>query len=324
MQKAKALIIDDFDLLLINGLKQAGIKVDYHPNIKLQELFELSNQYQILVVRSKTYIDKLFLDKFTKIKLVARGGAGLDGIDIDLCAQRGIKVINAPEGNRNAVAEHTIAMMLAWQTKLLKADAEVKQGQWNREANRGSEIKYQTIGIIGFGNCGKEVAKKLKSFGCKILANDIDKKKVQSSLAKYVSLAELCKKADIITLHIPFTKQNKYLVNSEFLFQLKPSSLLLNMSRGEILNTHQALTALKNGVFDCLGLDVIDGEQKNGFPLLGHETLLLFKSLQNRIMITPHVAGWTKESYTKISKVLLKKIIGYKIKYQKNEARKDI
>lgn len=308
----KILIIDDFHTDLIGGLENERFVVHYKPNITQKEILELPDDYNGLIVRSKIKIDQSLLNHFSTLKFIARGGAGMDGIDIDYCGKNNILLINAPEGNREAVAEHTLAFILAFQTKLIEANKAVFNGIWDRERYRGTELKEKTVGVIGYGNTGREVSKRLNAFGCKVIANDILPEKIVDSWVKAVSLEVLLTESDIITLHVPFTNSTHHLVNSHFISQIKSSSLLLNMSRGEILDTYNVLQMLSEKKFAGLCLDVIEGENSLSFPDMNEETKSLIFQLKDRLLITPHVGGWTTESYQKIAQVLLNKIVNLK------------
>jgi len=304
----KVLVIDDFHTDLIHGLEKLGWEVHYLPAITLQEMMNLPNEYVGLIVRSKITIDETLLKHFSSLKFIARGGAGMDGIDTSYCQQNNIALINAPEGNRDAVAEHTLAFILSFQTKLITANNAVFNGIWDREAFRGTELKSKTVGIIGYGNTGSEVSKRLKAFGCNIIAYDTEPEKITDNWVRYVVLEELLRESDIITLHVPFTNLTHHMVNSHFISQIKSSSLLVNMSRGEILDTFDVLQMLAKNSFAGLCLDVIEGERKDSFPLLNAATKDLVMQLKDKLFITPHVGGWTTESYQKIANVLLNKI----------------
>lgn len=307
----RVLIIDDFHESLLNGLDALNIAHDYLPDINSQEVMQLQNQYHGLLLRSKMKVNATFLDHFDQIEFIARGGSGLDGIDQEVCENRGIHLLNAPEGNRDAVAEQTVGMILACNHKIIVAHREVQNENWLREQYRGIELKNKTVGIIGFGNTGKEVAKRLASFECEIICHDIVEEQYDVSLARPVSLEELQTSSDIITIHIPLLKRNHHLVNSHFISKIKSSSLLVNMSRGPIIDTPNVLALLAQNKFAGLCLDVIEGEQKEGFPILDIQSKTLLSELRDRIILTPHIGGWTHESYQRIAEVILQKIKGY-------------
>lgn len=317
----KILIIDEFAESLILGVEALGVNVDYMPLIEQTDILQLPNEYLGLVVRSKTKVDTELLNHFSQLRFVARGGAGMDGIDEGYCNEKKIALFNAPEGNRDAVAEQTVAVVLAWYTKLIFSHNEVMNGVWDRDGNRGLEIKNKTIGIIGFGNTGREVAKRWSSFGCTILCYDINKSQYDDTLAKPSSLKKLLQVSDVVSIHIPLLKSNHHFVNSHFISQLKSSSLLVNMSRGEILDTPEVLKSLSKSQFAGLCLDVIEGEQKEGFPKLDVQSKMLLPALKDRIIITPHIAGWTHESYQKIADVILQKITNYWKTYEKKHTK---
>ena len=307
----KALIIDQFHKDLHLKLEDQGLILDDFAYLGRKDLLELPNQYQILIVRSKTKINPGFLKHFDKIKCVARGGAGMDGIDTEYCIEKGITLINAPEGNRDAVAEQTIAMTLAWFSNIVSANNEFYNGIWKREQNRGLEIKGKTIGIVGFGNTGKEVARRWASFGAEIITYDIDPSAYDIGLAKPVQLEYLLKASDVVSIHVPLLKQNVHMVNHGFLNHLNSSSLLVNMSRGEIIDTKELLLSIAENRLAGACLDVIEGEQKGAFPKLSQECMDLLEKCKKKVIVTPHVAGWTNESYQRISQVLANKITSF-------------
>lgn len=307
----KVLVIDHFHELLYSSLRTMNLDVHLHADQSSSEILSLKNEYEILVVRSKMRIDEAFLNQFNKVRCIARGGAGMDGIDVEECERRGIHLINAPEGNRDAVAEHTLAMVLAWHTQLVAADNDVKQGNWQREKYRGFELKGKTIGILGFGNTGKEVSRRFQGFGVHIITHDIDSSQYDESLAHAVSSEELKKEADVLCIHIPLLKQNYHLVNSNFISQLKSSTLLVNMSRGEVINTKELLLAIAENRIAGACLDVLENEQKGSFPLLSDECHNLLQVCKEKVIMSPHIGGWTDASFNKIASVIVAKLEDY-------------
>lgn len=304
----RVLVIDDFHDSLKHFLEGIDAEVSWCADLDRNGLFRLKDNYDILIIRSKTKVDTQFLSHFKSIKCIARGGAGMDGIDVELCEEMGITLINAPEGNRDAVAEQTVAMVLAWYTKLIAANNAVYSEEWQREKYRGLEIKEKTIGIIGFGNTGKEVARRWKGFGARVICYDINPKQYNESLAEPVELSYLQKESDIISIHIPLLKSNYHLVNSSFISQLNSSTLLVNMSRGSIINTLDLLKAIAQNRLAGACLDVLEGERKGAFPVISQECKNLLEQCKEKVILTPHIGGWTQESFRKISEVLSDKI----------------
>lgn len=296
--------------LLITQLVAAGYQNDEDYSSSKQEVEAKINNYQGIVIRSRFAIDKTFLDAATNLKFIARVGAGLESIDLDYAKSKNITLIAAPEGNRNAVGEHTLAMLLSLFNNLKQADSQVKQGLWNREANRGVELDGKTIGIIGYGNMGKAFAKKLNGFEVEVLCYDI-KENVGDQNAKQVSLEELQQKADVLSLHIPWTPQTDKFVETSFISKFKKNFWLLNTARGKCVVTSHLVEALKSGKILGAGLDVLEYE-KTSFESLFTENELP-QALQelikmNNVLLSPHIGGWTVESKEKLAQVIVDKI----------------
>ena len=305
----KALIIDKVHNLLIEKFNTCNIEPDYLPNITRQEILNIIANYEILIIRSKTQIDKEILAKAEKLKIIGRYGAGTEGIDKRLCNQKGIKVINSPEGNRNAVGEHTIGLLLAVINKICKSFSEIKNGIWDRNSNWGMELQGKTIGIIGYGNAGSAFASKLAGFDVEVLAYDKYKSGFGNSYIKETSLEDVISYADVISFHVPLTKETLYMANSTFFSKLKKKPVILNTSRGEVVSTRDLVIALKNGLISGAGLDVLEYE-KSTFENIyktGNKTLEELLNFNN-VVVTPHIAGWTSESYRKLAHYLAEKI----------------
>lgn len=296
--------------LLITQLVAAGYQNDEDYSSSKQEVEAKINNYQGIVIRSRFVIDKTFLDAATNLKFIARVGAGLESIDLDYAKSKNITLIAAPEGNRNAVGDHTLAMLLSLFNNLKQADSQVKQGLWNREANRGVELDGKTVGIIGYGNMGKAFAKKLRGFEVEVLCYDI-KENVGDQNAKQVSLEELQQKVDVLSLHIPWTPQTDKLVEASFISKFKKNFWLLNTARGKCVVTSHLVEALKSGKILGAGLDVLEYE-KTSFESLFSENELP-QALQelikmNNVLLSPHIGGWTVESKEKLAQVIVDKI----------------
>lgn len=304
------LIVDQMHDSLPQMLDQAGCTFDYMPAIEAQKVQEQLNRnpYDGLIVRSKIRVTEAFLSGVrAPLKFIARAGAGTDNIELAALQKRKITLLNAPEGNRDAVAEHTIGMLLTLLNHIHTADQEVRQKIWLRQANRGREVKGKTVGIIGFGNTGQAVAQRLQGFGCSIIAYDREPSAAVPKTAQLVSKAELLARADIITLHIPLDEANKNFVDASFLEACKDGIFILNAARGQILDTQALCEALETGKVAGAALDVLENEK---LAHLSPQEERWFKYLQNskRVLLTPHVAGWTHESYRRINEVLVKKI----------------
>ena len=306
----KVLFIDTAHPVLQDSLEAMGFQCDYFAEADLAAYQQIADQYTGFVVRSKIPLDKQILPLAKKLKFIARVGAGMENIDLDLAKKFGIVCLNAPEGNRDAVGEHAIGMLLALFNKIPQVDREVRQGVWLRTENRGTEIKGKTIALIGYGNTGSVMARKLSGFEAKILAYDKYKSGFSNDFVKEVSMAEIFEQADILSLHVPLTAETTYLVDKQFLSQFKKPIYLINTSRGKNVNTAALLDAMESGrVLGCC-LDVLEYE-KFSFEAINSESLPeTFRKLLSmpNVLLSPHIAGWTHESHYKLSKVLVDKI----------------
>ena len=307
---SKILHIDSNHPLLMEQLQQAGFVNDEDFTSSKEEIEAKIQDYQGIVIRSRFKIDKIFLDKATNLQFIARVGAGLESIDCDYALSKNVQLIAAPEGNRNAVAEHTLGMILSLFNKLNIADQEIRSGHWNRESNRGHELDGKTVGIIGYGNMGKWFAKKLRGFDVEVICYDI-LENVGDSNAKQVSLKELQLKTDVLSLHIPWTLQTDKMVNEEFINAFAKSFWIVNTSRGKNIVTADLVTAMQSGKILGAGLDVLEYE-KLSFETLFHDenTPEAFQYLLHakNVILTPHIAGWTFESHERLAQVIVDKI----------------
>jgi D-3-phosphoglycerate dehydrogenase len=306
----KILHIDSNHPLLWEQLQQAGFINHADFESSKQEIEAKIQDYQGIVIRSRFKIDKQFLDKATNLQFIARVGAGLESIDCDYATSKNIALIAAPEGNCNAVAEHTLGMILSLFNKLNIADSEIRSGEWNREKNRGYELDGKTVGIIGYGNMGRYFAKKLRGFDVEVLCYDI-KDNVGDANAKQVSLHELQQKTDVLSLHIPWTPETDKMVNSDFINAFAKDIWIINTSRGKNIVTADLVTAMQSGKVLGAGLDVLEYEK------LSFETLFQDKNTPEafqylldgrKVILTPHIAGWTYESHEKLAQVIVDKI----------------
>ena len=305
----KILHLDTNHSLLINQLNDLGFtnREDYSSS---KEVVEAKiHEYDGIVIRSRFTIDKQFLDKATNLKFIGRVGAGLENIDCDYAESKRVYLISAPEGNRNAVGEHALGMLLSLFNKLNKADKEVRQGKWLREDNRGIELDGKTVGLIGYGNMGKAFAKKLKGFDVEVLCYDI-KLNIGDENARQVSLKELQEKADVLSLHTPQTLLTTNMVNEAFISQFKKSFWLINTARGKSVVTSDLVEALKSGKILGAGLDVLEYEKASFENLFSSEMPQAFEYLiqAENVLLTPHVAGWTIESKEKLAQTIVDKI----------------
>ena len=305
--KPKILITETIHECIIPPLEEVGYQVDYEPGITREQILSKVADYIGVVVRSKTNIDKEYIDAGRNLKFIARSGAGMDQLDVDYAESKGIQLLKAPEGNRDAVAEHTLGMLLGLTNRLYSGNLQVRSKIWDREGNRGIEIMGRTFGIIGFGNMGEAVAKRLSGFGCRIIAFDKYKKGFGNESVEEVSLDELQREADILSFHIPLTPETKFYVDDQFINGFKKNIILLNTARGEIVSLATLVKFLQSGKIVAAGLDVLENEK---MKLLNNEQekyMKLLFSMEN-VLLSPHVAGWTIESYIKISETLVKKI----------------
>ncbi len=308
----RILITDKTHPVLIEKLEAAGHHCCVVTDCTYESLLEDANDYDALVVRSKIIIDRNFIDHNRHLRCIGRVGAGMETIDVDYAESVGIRCLNSPEGNRDAVGEHAVGLLLALVDKIAAADAEVRQGKWRREANRGLEVKGHTVGIIGFGNMGGAFAQRLQGFDCKIVA--YDKYKLAGYAPSYVeevSLAELQQRADILSLHVPLTDETHYMVDEMFIEQMHKSFYLINTSRGAVVKTAALAKAIEQGKALGAALDVIEYEDmtKDGIDIQSQPADFRYLLESPRTVLTPHVAGWTVESKYKLAAVLADKII---------------
>lgn len=301
----KILIADYLHPTFKEEAEKMGFECDDQPLISREETIAILSEYTGIVIRTKFNIDREIIDAGVNLKVIARAGAGMDNVDEDYAILKGIQCINGPEGNRDAVAEHVIGMLLSLLNNLNVADDEVRHGIWNREGNRGYELKGKTVAIIGYGNTGQMLARKLSGFEVKVIAYDKYKIGFSDAFAQEVSMEQVVKEADILSFHIPLTFETRQLFNEEYLFHFKKQILLLNASRGEVVHTKAVLNGLKNGKISAAGLDVLELEK---FPALAEQEWFAELSENKKVILSPHIAGWTHESYRKISEVLAQKL----------------
>lgn len=303
--KKRILIADYLHPAFKEEAERQGFECDDQPLISREETLKVLRNYIGIAIRTKLLIDRELIDAGTNLRFVARAGAGMDNVDEAYANSKNIICINAPEGNRDAVAEHVIAMMLSLLNNLRMADYQVRHGIWDRESNRGWELKGRTVAIIGYGNTGQMLAKKLSGFEVKVIAYDKYKTGFSDQYAEEVSMEQVVKHADILSFHIPLSGETKQLFNEEYLFHFKKPIIVLNASRGEVLNTRTVLNGIQNGKIIAAGLDVLEVEK---FPALFEQDWYKELSENPKLILSPHIAGWTYESYRKISEVLAIKL----------------
>ena len=308
----RILVTDSTHPILHNLLSHAGHEVVEDTTLNYDTLLSVIPQYDALVVRSKIIIDRPFLDRARHLRCIGRLGAGMETIDVDYAESLGIRCLNSPEGNRDAVGEHALGLLLALFNNIARADAEVRQGLWQREANRGLELKGRTVGIIGFGNMGGAFAQRLQGFECNIIA--YDKYKPAGYAPAYVqevSLHELQQRAQVLSLHVPLTPETRHMVDYPFIQRFRHPFHLINTSRGAVVDTPGLVRALDEGLILGTALDVIEYEDmtRDGLDLDHLPDAFHYLLHSPRAVLTPHVAGWTVESKEKLASVLAQKII---------------
>ena len=299
------LIVDDIHPIFMTQAEALGYSCDYQPLIKPAEALEIIGGYAGLVIRSKFNVDRKVIDAGTNLRFVCRAGAGMDNIDEAYAAEKNITLINAPEGNMDAVGEHAVGLLLSLMNNFRTADAEIRAGSWKREANRGYELKGKTVGIIGYGFMGSSFARKLSGFGVNVIAYDKYKTGFSDQYAREVSMEEIVKHSDVLSLHIPLTPETEGLVDDEYLFHFKKPIFFINTSRGKTAKVQAILNAIKQGKILGAGLDVLEVEK---FPALAEQAWFEELRQSGKVLLSPHVAGWTFDSYRKISEVMGNKL----------------
>jgi D-3-phosphoglycerate dehydrogenase len=303
--KKNILIVDDIHPVFIERAEKLGYTCDYRPTIKPAEALEIIDGYAGLVIRSKFNVDRKVIDTGTNLRFVCRAGAGMDNIDEAYAALKNITLINAPEGNMDAVGEHAVGLLLSLMNNFRTADMEIRAGEWKREPNRGYELKGKTVGIIGYGFMGRSFARKLAGFEVNVIAYDKYKTGFSDKYAREVSMEEIVKHSDVLSLHIPLTSETDGLVDDEYLFHFKKPIFFINTSRGKTARVSAVLKAVKQGKILGAGLDVLEVER---FPVLAEQEWFDELCQSGKVMLTPHVAGWTFDSYRRISEVMAEKL----------------
>lgn len=309
----KVIFIDSVHPILKERLEGMGFQCDWKVDSTRKEIEEIIDEYEGAVIRSKFKFDKAILEKCTQLKWIARSGAGMENIDLEQAKKLNIECFNSPEGNRDAVAEHCIGMLLSLFNHLSRGDQEVRQGLWLREKNRGIELKGKTVGLIGYGFMGQALAQRLQGFGVTILAHDKYKSGFGAGLVKEVSLPELQANSDIISIHLPYTEETHYYVDEEFIANCKKPFYLINTARGKCLDTEALIKGIESKKVLGACIDVSEFESLS-FENLDKEALpLAFQKLiaSDKVILSPHVAGWTVESYEKLSTFLADKIAAF-------------
>lgn len=303
----KILIADTMHHSLFEMLERYNLDYSYHPEFTRADIIRSIAGYEGLIIRSKTSIDAEILSAATKLRFIARAGAGLDLIDLGIVEEKGIALFHAGEGNRDAVAEHTMGMLLGLFNNIVKADREVRSGTWDREGNRGVELMNKTVGIVGFGNNGCATARRMSGFGCRVLAHDKYKTDFGDQWVQEVSMKHIIAQADILSLHIPLTDQTRHLVDHNFIENFARPFYLVNASRGEIVKLDAVVEGLKSGKILGACLDVLENEKLKTLTV-AQQNAFDYLAASDRVVLTPHIAGWTHESYRRINEVLMRQI----------------
>lgn len=310
MSQSKVLFIDSVHPVLMESLTAMGFQCDYPEGLTAQDYSAIVGQYEGIIIRSKIKLDQNILEKADKLRFIGRVGAGMENIDVEYARSRGIHCINAPEGNRDAVGEHALGMLLMLLNNLRKADREVRQGIWIREGNKGVEIEGKTVGIIGYGNMGSALAKRLAGFGADVIAYDKYKIDYTDQFVREVSLEELFMQSDIVSLHVPLTHETKYLVDDQFISRFRKNFYLVNTSRGQVVSTADLVKNLITGKVKGAALDVLEYEKFSFEDIDGKNLPEPFKYLvkADNVVLSPHIAGWTHESAYKMAVVIVEKV----------------
>lgn len=306
----KVLIVDDMHESIIPLLKEAGFEPNYHPEITRDEILKRIKEYFGLVIRSKTPVDAPLLEKAPNIRFVARAGAGMDKVDISYLESKAIVAINAPEGNRDALGEHTLGMLLGILHRINHAHHQISNGIWDREGNRGIELRKKVVGIYGVGNMGMAFARKLAGLDCRVVGYDKFNHHYSAQCGgciEELSLEDFMSQVEILSIHVPLTDETRYLFDEQYLGKFPNLKIILNTARGKVLRTSSVINMLKSGTLFGVGLDVLENEKLHTYTEYEKKQLEELMSFPN-VLVTPHVGGWTFESYERINKVICKKL----------------
>ena len=302
------LIADEMHPSLFAMLDKAGFTYTYQPTSTRTELLDQLAPFDGLIIRSKTTVDEALLNHAPRLRFIGRAGAGLDLIDLEATQQRGIDVFHAGTGNRDAVAEHAVGMLLALLANILKADREVRLGIWDREGNRGYELGNMTVGLVGYGNNGKATAQRLSGFGCRVLAYDKFLTNYGDAFAQEVTMSDIMAEADVVSLHVPLTDETRLMIDDVFIDRMAKPFYLVNIARGEITSLSALVRGLETGKVRGACLDVLENE-KLAKLTPDQQTTFDYLRQSDRVVLTPHVAGWTHESYVRINEVLVRQLV---------------
>lgn len=310
----KILLIDTMHPVFSELLLKEGFKIVDATSFSKEKILEEIGSYEGVAIRSRIVFDKECIDKATGLRFIARAGAGMESIDVEYAESKSVWCLNSPEGNRDAVGEHAVGMILSLLNRLHIADKQIRSGMWIREKNRGYELGGKTIGIVGYGNMGSSFAKRIKGFGVNILAYDKYKINYSDDYVREASMLEIFSESDVLSLHLPLTSETKYLVNDAFIKSFQKPIYIINTARGKILDTKSLVKNIKSGKVLGAALDVLEYE-KHSFEAVLSETKDMPEPLEyllqsEAVILSPHIAGWSFESSQKIAQVLVNKILG--------------
>ena len=292
---------------LLSALENRGYEVLYAPEIGYDELFQRCTEAEGLIVTTRLAIDRKLIDQAKNLKWIGRLGSGMELVDVDHAVSKGIVCVSSPEGNRTAVAEHALGMLLGLMHKINSSFDEIRKGKWIREANRGTELTGKTIGIIGFGNAGSAFAKLLSSFDATVLAYDKYKFDFGGRYIKEANMEQLARYADVISFHVPLTEETRFMANAGFFGSLEQKPIIINTSRGGVVHTQALIDALKAGSVSGAALDVLENERLDSLTPDEQEALD-FLARQTNVVLTPHIAGYSTEAFYKMSTMIIEKL----------------
>ncbi|MEI6684408.1 MAG: NAD(P)-dependent oxidoreductase [Bacteroidota bacterium] len=308
-EMSSVLFIDSVHPLVRELLSQAGFVCDFFPDFKRNDFLAIADRYTGIIIRSKIAIDKELIDRATRLKFIGRVGAGMENIDVGYAESRGIRCLNSPEGNRDAVGEHTLGLLLSLLNHITRADRQVRNGTWLREENRGTEIKGKTVGIIGYGNMGSAFAARLQGFGAQVISWDKYKTNYSDGNTRETSLEQLFELTDILSLHVPLTEETTWMADDAFFRRFHKNIWLINTARGKVVRTSDLVKNLESGKVLGAALDVLEYEDSSFETISGSlPPELDYLVASDRVVLTPHIAGWTRESNEKLARVLVGKI----------------
>ena len=304
----KILLLDKNHPLITEQLLVKGFLFDEDFTSTYEEVLKKIEHYDGIIIRSRIPVDQNFLEHAKNLKFIARVGAGMENIDVEFAKKSGIELISSPEGNRDSVSEHVLGMLLILMNRLFISSQEVKNGIWKREENRGDEILGKTVGLIGYGNMGKAVAKRFSGFGCQVIFHDI-LPNIGDEFATQVSLETLKKEADILSIHLPITKETHYLIDEKFISEMRKDFYFVNTARGKNVKTNDLVNAIKSGKIKGAALDVLEYEKASFENLDTENENLEFLLNSEKVIVTPHIGGWTIQSKEKLAQVIVDKIL---------------